>query len=392
MNPAIKHIAWVAATLSLGCGNSSMDSLDPGTGATNGFGGTGGAFTTGGAGGDAGTGGSPTHITDNCDDGVDCYCDRVHDPEDALYNPGVIFCEDFEDPRLNDGDDSVPGVADSGDGWADKYPGQVDGCLDGSQPRGQGLKDEGAEGTNAWSCVNVVQEGACETGDDCVFDGDNALAHRAIPGKKNGITGRASFSGGYTNDFSVTMAIKYTDNFVLPKDGGGVANKTNEFGEARTCILGCSVSNVSSDTPFGATLKAFRLPDGPHPGPGGTVHQGQFNYQDGGWRFGPDNEDYDFHRDWGLGNWACFQMQWTGYGTSNASGTYWINGQQVFHASDLDLFDLPRDGGGRGINQFEWNNYYNGGYSGSTIASRLEDNIVITNGTPVSCEAIGFAF
>ena len=83
-------------------------------------------------------------------------------------------------------------------------------------------------------------------------------------------------------------------------------------------------------------------------------------------------------------------MQWTGYGTSNTSAKYWINGKQVFHVTGLDLRTLKQDGSNKGVGQFEWNNFYNGTYVGSTVASRLEDNMVVTNGAPVSCEDIGF--
>ena len=51
-----------------------------------------------------------------------------------------------------------------------------------------------------------------------------------------------------------------------------------------------------------------------------------------------------------------------------------------------------------GLSQFEWNNYYKGigrdgytqGYRGSTHEGRIKDNMVISEGDPVSCAAIGF--
>ncbi len=38
----------------------------------------------------------------DCTDGVDCYCDRVRNPADALYDPLMLICEDFEAVTLHD--------------------------------------------------------------------------------------------------------------------------------------------------------------------------------------------------------------------------------------------------------------------------------------------------
>ena len=188
------------------------------------------------------------------------------------------------------------------------------------------------------------------------------------------------------------MAMKWTANYVSPKDGGaGPAHKTNEWDHSVECIQGCSVSNAgSSGAPFGATVKPFSSE--PHV----DMIQGLYEYAGTGFRFGPNSEDYSFTRDWGKGNWGCFQMQWTGWGTSSAEARYWINGRQILHMKNFDM-SKQTDGATDGIAEFKFNNFYNGtngtdsGYPGSSIAYRLEDNIVVTSGAAVSCAAIGFA-
>ncbi len=321
-----------------------------------------------------------------CTDGVDCLCDRLANPADPLYDPNVVFCEDFEDPRLNNGDQLVPGVDGPADGWADKYGPPSNGCLDASQPAGQGLRDEGAEGTHPWSCFNIVQEGACEVGSDCVFDGTSSLGHRMRPGATQGIFGRASLTRPATN-FGLTMVWKLSDNYVTPKERADrVAQKSNEFGAYDHCILGCSVNNAGNpDYPFAATLKPFSR------NPGGRALMGNLEWDgSAGLRFGPTQSDYDFERDWGKGRWACVQMQWTGWGTSNASAKYWINGRPVLELAGIDMTALAGNRDAGGLRGFAFNNYYNNGYPGPSIAYRLEDNIVIRDGPPASCATIGF--
>jgi hypothetical protein len=325
-----------------------------------------------------------------CTDGQNCLCDRVKKPGDALYTSNVVFCEDFEDPVLNNGNDVVPGVEDRADGWADKYGPGVSDCLDLSQPAGEGLRDEGMEGTNPWSCINIVQENACEVGTDCVFQGKSSLAHRFRPNRNGGIVGNANWGSGNLRNFGATLVMKFSTNYISPKDGNaGPANKTNEWGPRDQCILGCSVSNAGNPSaPFAATLKPFL-----NGNPGGVMVQGQVEWDgSSGFRYGPTRTDYDFTRDWGKGNWGCMQMQWTGWGTSNAEARYWFNGKQIVHLRNLNMTGLQDNAGG--ISSFAFNNYYNGpgtgtGYPGTTLAHRLEDNIVVTSGAPVSCNTIG---
>lgn len=336
-----------------------------------------------------------------CTDGQNCLCDRLKKTGDALYDPTVLFCEDFEDPALNDGsalvyNDSYVSQYGSdarwGDGWARKYGAPTSECMSQSLPGGLGIKQRGAEGTHAWSCVNVVQETACEVESDCVFEGTSSLGFRMVRNKTNGIVGRAQFSPSDIRNFSVTIAMKVTTNYVSPKDSGsnGPAHKTDEWGYNDNCIMGCSTSNAGNPAwPFAAALKTFSS------NPGGSVMRGVGEW-DGvsGYRYGPTSTDYNFNTMWGKGNWGCLQMKWTGWGTSSAEAFYWFNGQEIIHLKNLDMRTLA--GNSNGLRDFAFNAYYNGadglgsGYTGPSTAYRLEDNIVVTSGPPVACSSIGF--
>ena len=328
----------------------------------------------------------------SCTDGFDCLCDRISRSSDPAFTPGVLYCEDFENPVLNNGSNYVAGVDGRADGWADKYGAGKTDCLDMQYPSGTGQRDEGMEGRQPFSCIDIVQETTCEVESDCVFDGKSSLAHRLRPGHTGGIVGEAIFSSTKVRNFGVTMAVKVTTNYASPKDGNnnGPAHKMNEFGNGYQCIMGCSTFNAGNPGwPFATAMKSFGS------NPGGTVVRGvdEWSAGDGGYRFGPTKTDYDFDRDLGKGRWGCLKMQWTGWGTSNASAIYWFNDREIIRVNGLDMTTLAENADG--ISEFFYNDYFNGsdglgsGYTGSSLAYRVEDNMVVTSGAPASCVAIG---
>lgn len=309
-----------------------------------------------------------------CTYGVNCYCDRVKNPSDSLYDPKALFCEDFENPSFNDG----------GPGWTASYPGIVDGCMESrtAYPRG-------VEGTCPTCCINIVQESKCEASgeNDCVFQGSQAMGHRLPPGRTGGIVG----DGGKavwptTRTFGVTYLVRYSSNYVDPS----VAQKTNEFGDGRHCILGCSTHNAGRNVPFSASLFSNFQNGKTGFDIGGSVVKGQIAKLDIGWAVGPNVSDYEWRNTHGPGKWMCHQMHWKNWGTSNATLRFWINGNVVIHVTNMNMAgNLSADS--EGVNKFVWNNYYNGGYPGSTIAYRYEDNIHVTGGDePIPCAAVGF--
>ena len=378
--------ASVLVALFLAIAGCDANLLD-GSGGTAGIGASGGVGASGGTGG---TGGQIIAPSSPCTDGVDCRCDRLRDPTDPLYDPDLIFCEDFEDPGL----DRENGGAEST--WSDVYAGNgASHCSADSQPFTI------QEGTCEQCCLNVVQEGACDVAgeDDCVFDGLQTMGHRLRPGRTGGIFGRGSWDRN-TAQFGVTYAMRYAPNFVDPSP----AMKTNEFGDADACLLGCSTFNCTSqEVPFVVGSIRFQNPIST---PFANVIRGGECAISDGYSYKWFSEDYKWGNpkqpgdDFGPGEWGCFRMHWSGWGTSSASLRYWFNDKLLMHITDIDMSDGYWDPNNNrfypdkaGLGHHRWNHYYNDGYKGSTTSYRWEDNFVVTAGSePVSCEAIGFTF
>lgn len=202
--------------------------------------------------GEKGTGVSVTVVNGSqygrgtCTDGVDCYCDMVADPNNALYDSNIIFCEDFERLDINNG----PPVTGSRKGWTDLYGVGANPCIYNPAPgTGTGYTIMAA-GVDE-SCILVVDANTCEMSNktDCIFDGNQSLAHRHVPGRNQGITGTA-YLPSQVQRFGVTYAVKYSSNFQIPT----VANKHNEFGVGFAPILGASTSNTGRNHPFGGSV------------------------------------------------------------------------------------------------------------------------------------------
>lgn len=308
-------------------------------------------------------------------------------------NSGVVFCEDFEDSSLNNGNNYTPGVESSGDGWADKYGPGTDNCIDTSQPSGQSLRDEGMEGTQPWSCINVVQNNNCEGVDgnqQCVFQGNSSLMFRYVPNNTGGPGGGKSWT--QSRNFGITMAVKWSNNYVTPNELGISGAKTDEWGNSASCILGCSSQNAGvgqDDAPFAGTLKPLAS------NPGGTAVVGTKEWDgSSGFRFAPSSSSYTFKK----GQWQCLRFQAENWGLSNGRIRYWLDDALLVDIQNLNIvYASPYQNDSGGLNSIYWNAYYNGlnggdsGYAGPSLAGRFEDNIVVTNGAPVSCASIGFS-
>lgn len=301
-----------------------------------------------------------------CTFGVDCYCDRVRDPSDALYDPALLLCEDFEDPAYDDG----------GLGWSNVNGPPNDNCL----INGPDWNTNGSiEGTCPTCCVNVVKEGACEATDenDCVWQGTQTLGHRLQPGKTGGIVGGRSFTRSRT--FGITYAMRYSPGYVDPT----VAQKTDELGDGLHCFLGCSTFNSTGrNVPFQAVFFTSGAANT------GTLLAGEQGPNDGFFNFSPSPADYEWRTTHGPGQWVCHQIHFDGWGLAGATIRYWIDGKLVVHIADFDMSNVAYDPDG--IGSIAWNHYYNDGYTGTGVAYRYEDNVHITAAPePISCEAIG---
>lgn len=361
----------------------------------------------------------------SCTDGQTCLCDCYANTDGTSNDTGsgayanatceargipkrsVDFCEDFENALLNDGDTQVyndQAVIDYGDdarwgdGWSQVYGPTAGDCL-GSLPSGQGIKARGAEGTHSWSCFNIVQEGACEiTDSDCVYDGTSSLSLKQRPGSESSMGSGKTFATPRRKSFGITMMMRWSDNYVSPHDPGteSVAHKTDQFlTSGGSCNFGCSTTNAgASQTPFGSVF--LELEADPE-APDGVVSIGSTEFTEtspgsvsGGWRYTAPSNLYTFQR----GTWRCFQQKVTGLGEENGSVTHWVDGTKVFEATNLDLIYKAGTGAAannNGANEILFDNYYNTGYDGSTLAMRGEDNIVFSNGDPVPCAEVANA-
>ena len=149
------------------------------------------------------------HVPSSCTDGVDCYCDRASDASDPLYDPDMLFCEDFE--AFSNTNASL---------WNARYGSSVASCGAGSTRAGPAPD----------ACINFLTEGACDAqggdpGNDCVLDGNTALGFKYEQGRTGGIFGQANFAP--TRTLGITYATKHTENF----QPAGPAWKSNEYGK-----------------------------------------------------------------------------------------------------------------------------------------------------------------
>ena len=348
-----------------------------------------------------------------CTDGVDCLCDRISNPSDPIYDPNVIFCEDWEkgtsyfnyEKTCSEGNSEVS-VARSSGWFVDYGNGGTDNSCICAGPNGViGGGDDFFSNnfTDPVSCVAVVDEPNCGVGglqnEDCVFNGNYSLASKFEPTSQKGKHGVVNWT--QTTQLGVTMAIRYSSNFVNPT----TPVKTDEFTPGDVCWWGCNTDNTSDATTVS--------PD-PLPALSQVLHKHwsmglNIGSCDGGSCFGtllkgaqyetataagelflaPLASDYTSSDD-PLGKWACWQLHITNIGTANSTVRRWYNGNLVIHVQNVNTSTL-RSGANSGIDGFVFNHYFNGGYIGSDRAYRYEDEIVVTTGPePVPCSAIGF--
>ena len=128
-----------------------------------------------------------------------------------------------------------------------------------------------------------------------------------------------------------------------------------------------------------------------------TVTLGEVTCSGDKFYYEPNTTEYQRSTDWANESWGCARGHFTGVGTSNMSATIWFMGEgdseetKIIEFSGMDSTNLG-PGGTSGYDSFSWNTYSNQQESSSsgTVSGRYEDNIHITNGTPVSCADIGF--
>jgi len=219
-----------------------------------------------------GGGREPVSSGSRCTAGTDCYCDKVKNVSDPLYDANLLFCEDFEAPtmRLNQGvGNGAPyygpwydstGWAGGGNNrgfnsyWSKVYGGGTDGFLwlsNSNQPPspqygsacsvpasafcGGGLgccsghktwDSENRWDGNNYSPMMAIYDSASDFdaeiasmeaptntaggGPAGCFDGNACLAFRIQVGATSGIAGEAGFTA--VTEVGLTMAIAYPNN------------------------------------------------------------------------------------------------------------------------------------------------------------------------------------
>lgn len=319
---------------------------------------------------------------DPCTDGLDCLCDTL-----VATDPDVVFCEDFENDRLQEdqGWAGGPGSSPPYGGWRDqKYAGIDSNCL----PNGELRNLEGtADPNQCFNITNLSGDSEAVPLADAVFDGEHSFAQRNVPNETHGLHGKANWDGGPYTHFGVTMAIYYSSNLEF----SGPAWKPDEYSPARWPILGVSGTRCpfGREVPYQATMWWSSLTPVYNTAIGNVCASG--NKIVGR----PDSLDYQFTPDL----WRCRQVHYAGWGSTAGRIRHWWDNRLVLDVQDIDM--TQPDGNPapspNGISAFEWNNFFNGvqnsGYSGSDVSVRMKDNVVVSVASePVSCESIGFDF
>lgn len=280
-------------------------------------------------------------------------------------NAGVLYCEDFEQ------------VSDL-QSWRARYGDPFDGCI-------------------GPTCVADLVSGG--------FGGSRSLAQQWFPGREGGTTGLVRFAQTPQRRVTITLARKYTSNFV-PRDHGVKDNRFEEsggnfeiFGESSTGIgVGVGQKTSGNRFPFGAPLDIepnscvvppFTSSTQRVCTANTTATVGYAGENDVHYDLIP-GAGYDYTADMHPGQWVCLQAAFDNWGTDQMTARYWVGGRKVLDVAGIKGTKL-RAALANGVTSFDFVAFYNDGYEGTTQAQRLDDNIVIGSGAePVPCSAIGF--
>jgi hypothetical protein len=193
--------------------------------------------------------------------------------------------------------------------------------------------------------------------------------------------------------FGMVQAVKWSSNYVLQ----GPAHKMNELDDNDFPFFGTSNSNCPAclNHPWAGSMVGLGAGGSP------TATLGAFlEIASGSLKFSAvAGQGYTWGSTHTVGEWICLRGQITGFGTATGRIEQWVakvgTGEtKVVDISGIDMNNTAGYADGT-VDDFSWNNYYNGPGSGtgwpfSTPAIRWEDNVIITDGTPPPCSAIGF--
>ena len=372
----------------------------------------------------------------SCVDGVDCFCDTVSAPNDSK----VIMCEDFQAAGLYEGgsgnwvQNQPGGERGAQSWWTQTYsfgnkvwrngepnanPRVGDQCVvtggSGcnatyewcSEQQGNLIDGKGRDcwqGNGYGPLLDIQRDG--DAGDEVPSLSDPSggnpqgqwLAHRVASDSSSGIKGQ--FSLPSLKSIGITSAYAYAPNIQT----AGVVSapwKHNEFSPRNRAAL-----HGFSSSPIGL------VPEFPYQGfitPNDFCQSGQSLVAgitagketgqlvagtikcDSRFRWTADPRAYNQSTDWPLGTWGCMKTRVTNLDTDNVCITQWFNDKVVVDFCGLDGTGLSTQ---EGVTGMSWNAYSNAwqvepiGHRITETSYRYEDNWVITDGEPVSCEAV----
>ena len=355
-----------------------------------------------------------------CTPGTDCYCDKVKNKANALFDAALLFCEDFEAPTLyqntgvgngapNYGPwyDATGQTGDRGFNsyWNKTYGNGVDGFLfRKSEPASPAngapctlfALCTGAkvwERSNLWSANNYTPQLAIFTqssdfnfelssltaptnkagGGSGVFDGNANLAYRIPPRNVHGIAGEARIPTG-TRNIGLTMAIAYPVNSMSsgiwgPQNGSvNAAWKHNEWGTVYNPNSGFdglfvfyNQEGPRSGIPFSGFLGSFLDQNYTNcasivPLVGNAECIGQ-----GLGIYWNTPANYNQPTDWPFGTWGCVRGYLENAGLPNMRMRVWFQGPNM--TGERLIIDFTANGtqldNKDGYSDMKWNAYAN---------------------------------
>jgi|CXWL01.1.fsa_nt_gi hypothetical protein len=354
-----------------------------------------------------------------CTKGADCYCDKVKNPANALYDSKLLLCEDFDVPTLysnvgsgngapyygphHDHTGSCPfgNVRGCNSYWAKTYPGAIPGHWVTGQPTAPTLGVACTGGscpgmkvwhpTNLWDANTYTPLIAFNTaasdftfednslaaptntasGSPGVFDGNANLVFRMPPGQVSGILGEARWNT--VTELGLTQALAYAPNSLSSGIWGVVGTeaswKHNEFKTVNAPNCGFdglfvfyNQSGPRSGIPFAGFVGAFGsgCNGGGYSGTVSNVTAGSATASNLGINWNtPSN--YNQPTDWPEGTWGCVRGHLSGAGSATMRMRVWFQGPNM--TQERLLIDFTANGVGLdnagGYDGLKWNGYAN---------------------------------
>ena len=322
-----------------------------------------------------GTSGGGGGGTGACIDGVDCYCDRIANPIDPLYDPNRIFCEDFESASLylttssnpwHKSPAGDPGYRGGDSYWTNNYGSTGAAWWSNGQPaspylgstcaysvcglkeycsaaQGGGQNDCFGPGTNSSTAVDIQRSGDYNAavgsltltggrGQSAdVGDGNTHYSARTPPNNTVGIHGYANWVGGNYTTIGMTKLHAYSSNMGSislcddpwkhdefegsTSDPGG--NYEN-FGVGNTGRRGYNGSTCGDGFPYAPIMFHNGNQSACNTAvANATITVGEADCNSLALRIGPGAGVYTQGTHFPFGTWACMRAYITGMGTSS---------------------------------------------------------------------------